>query len=168
LSLAFAEFLIREVILANIKQVLAASELFKGLTDEELDKVAALGRVEVYEKGAPLFVQGATAERFFIIELGRVALKIGISSGAGVNKEITIETIKNGQSCGFSAVKGMPVYALSAKAVEPVRVIAIDGRRFYDLLRENHVMGYIVMSRMASSLSSTLRNVRSTIQIFRR
>ena len=154
--------------MGTIKQALAASELFKGLTDEELDKVAALGRMEVYEKGAPLFVQGATAENFYIVEMGRVALSLTISSGAGANKEITVEPIKNGQSCGFSAVKGMPVYALSAKAVEPVRVISIGGKRLYDLLRENPVMGYRVMSMMASSLSSTLRNVRSTIQIFRR
>lgn len=154
--------------MATVKQALAASELFKGLTDEELDKVAALGRMEVYEKGAPLFVEGAAAENFFIVELGRVALNIGIYSGAGVNKEVTVETIKNGQSCGFSAVKGAPVYALSAKAVEPVRVIAIDGKRLYDVLKENPVMGYRVMSRMVASLSATLRNVRSTIQIFRR
>jgi CRP/FNR family cyclic AMP-dependent transcriptional regulator len=153
---------------ATVKQALAAAELFKGLTDEELDKVAALGRMEVYEKSAPLFVQGATAESFYVVELGRVALSLAISSGAGSSKEITVETIKNGQSCGYSAVKGAPVYALSAKAVEPVRVISIDGKRLYDLLKENPVMGYKVMSRMASSLSSTLRNVRSTIQIFRR
>jgi len=153
---------------ATIKQVLSASELFKGLTDEELDKVAALGRMEVYEKGAPLFVQGATARDFYVVELGRVALNTGISSGAGVNKEISVESIKSGQSCGYSAVKGEPVYALSAKAVEPVRVIAIDGKRLYELLEENPVMGYRVMSRMVASLSATLRNVRSTIQIFRR
>jgi len=153
---------------ATIKQALAASELFKGLSDEELDKVAALGRTEVYEKGTPLFVQGATAEHFYVVELGRVALSLNISSGADANKEITVEPIKSGQSCGYSAVKGMPVYALSAKAVEPVRVIAIDGKRLYDLLKEDPVMGYRVMSRMASALSATLRNVRSTIQIFRR
>lgn len=154
--------------MATIKQALSASEVFKGLTDEELDKVAALGRIEVYEKGTPLFVQGATAENFYVVELGRVALSLTITSGAGANKEITVEPIKSGQSCGYSAVKGAPVYALSAKAVEPVRVIAIDGKRLYDLLKENPVMGYKVMSRMVSSLSATLRNVRSTIQIFRR
>jgi CRP-like cAMP-binding protein len=153
---------------ATIKQALSASEVFKGLTDEELDKVAALGRIEVYEKGTPLFVQGAAAENFYVVELGRVALSLTITSGAGANKEITVEPIKSGQSCGYSAVKGAPVYALSAKAVEPVRVIAIDGKRLYDLLKENPVMGYKVMSRMVSSLSATLRNVRSTIQIFRR
>lgn len=154
--------------MATIKQALSASEVFKGLTDEELDKVAALGRIEVYEKGTPLFVQGAAAENFYVVELGRVALSLTITSGAGANKEITVEPIKSGQSCGYSAVKGAPVYALSAKAVEPVRVIAIDGKRLYDLLKENPVMGYKVMSRMVSSLSATLRNVRSTIQIFRR
>jgi CRP-like cAMP-binding protein len=153
---------------ATVKQSLATSELFKDLTDEDLDKVAALGRMEVYEKGAPLFVEGATAEKCFVVELGRVALNIGIPSVSGINKEVTIETIKNGQSCGYSAVKGAPVYALSARAVEPVRVIAIDGKRLYDVLKENPAMGYIVMSRTASALSSTLKNVRSMIQIFRR
>jgi CRP-like cAMP-binding protein len=151
---------------ATVKQALAASEMFKGLTDEELDKVAALGRMEVYERGAPLFVEGAAAENFFIVELGRVALNIGIPSVSGINKEVTVETIKNGQS--FSAVKGTPVYALSARAVEPVRVIAIDGKHLYDVLKENPVMGYRVMSRMVASLSATLKNVRSMIQIFRR
>ena len=154
--------------MATIKQSLATSELFKDLTDEDLDKVAALGRMEVYEKGAPLFVEGATAEKCFVVELGRVALNIGIPSVSGINKEVTVETIKNGQSCGYSAVKGAPVYALSARAVEPVRVIAIDGKRLYDVLKENPAMGYIVMSRTASALSSTLKNVRSMIQIFRR
>ena len=154
--------------MATIKQSLATSELFKDLTDEDLDKVAALGRMEVYEKGAPLFVEGATAEKCFVVELGRIALNIGIPSVSGINKEVTVETIKNGQSCGYSAVKGAPVYALSARAVEPVRVIAIDGKRLYDVLKENPAMGYIVMSRTASALSSTLKNVRSMIQIFRR
>ena len=154
--------------MATVKQSLATSELFKDLTDEDLDKVAALGRMEVYEKGAPLFVEGATAEKCFVVELGRVALNIGIPSVSGINKEVTVETIKNGQSCGYSAVKGAPVYALSARAVEPVRVIAIDGKRLYDVLKENPAMGYIVMSRTASALSSTLKNVRSMIQIFRR
>jgi CRP-like cAMP-binding protein len=68
---------------ATVKQALAASEMFKGLTDEELDKVAALGRMEVYERGAPLFVEGAAAENFFIVELGRVALNIGIRDKQG-------------------------------------------------------------------------------------
>ena len=154
--------------MATVKQSLATSELFKDLTDEDLDKVAALGRMEVYEKGAPLFVEGATVEKCFVVELGRVALNIGIPSVSGINKEVTIETIKNGQSCGYSAVKGAPVYALSARAVEPVRVIAIDGKRLYDVLKDNPVMGYMVMSRVAASLSSTLKNVRSMIQIFRR
>ena len=154
--------------MATVKQSLATSELFKDLTDEDLDKVAALGQMEVYEKGAPLFVEGATAEKCFVVELGRIALNIGIPSVSGINKEVTIETIKNGQSCGYSAVKGAPVYALSARAVEPVMVIAIDGKRLYDVLKENPVMGYRVMSRIAACLSATLKNVRSMIQIFRR
>ncbi|MEA1958686.1 MAG: cyclic nucleotide-binding domain-containing protein [Chloroflexota bacterium] len=154
--------------MATIKDVLATSELFKGLTEEELGKVETLSRVEIYEKDTPLFVEGATAENFFVVELGRVAMDMTIHQSSDVVKHVTVETIKNGQSCGFSAVKGTPVYTLTARAVEPVRVIAIDGKRLYNVLQENPGMGYRVMSRMASAISARLRNIRTTIQFFNR
>lgn len=154
--------------MASIKEVLATSELFKGLSDEDLNKIAALGRVEIYEKGTPLFVEGAAAEDFFTIELGRIGLEINIPVGANQGKQITTEALKKGQSCGFSAIKGTPMYALTARALEPSRVIAMDGKFLYDILRDNPRLGYRVMSRMTASLSTTLRNVRSTLQVFRR
>jgi signal-transduction protein with cAMP-binding, CBS, and nucleotidyltransferase domain len=52
---------------ATIKETLANSELFKGLTDEELDRVASVSRVEIYEGGAILFTEGSTAEDLYII-----------------------------------------------------------------------------------------------------
>jgi CRP/FNR family cyclic AMP-dependent transcriptional regulator len=154
--------------MATIKEVLATSEIFKGLSDDDLTKIAALGRVEIYERGTPLFVEGATAEDFFVIELGRIGLEINIPGPSGQGKQITTESLKKGQSCGFSAVKGTPMYALTARALEPSRVIAMDGKFLYDILRDNPRVGYRVMSRMTASLSTTLRNVRSTLQVFRR
>lgn len=154
--------------MATIKEVIAASELFKGLTDEEMEKVAALGRVEIYEKDTTIFTEGSTAEDLYIIELGRVAMDMSLSPTPGVGKQATVETMTKGQSCGFSAVKGTPVYSLTARAVEPTRMIAIDGGRLYALLQENPYLGYRVMSRMASSISATLRNVRATLRIFHR
>ena len=154
--------------MASIKEVLATSEIFKGLSDDDLNKIAGLGRVEIYERGTPLFVEGAAAEDFFVIELGRVGLEINIPSPSGQGKQITTESLKKGQSCGFSAVKGTPMYALTGRALEPSRVIAMDGKFLYDILRDNPRVGYRVMSRMTASLSTTLRNVRSTLQVFRR
>ncbi len=151
-----------------IKDVLSTSELFKGLAADELVKIAALGRVEIYERGTLLFSEGATAEDFFVIELGRVALEINIPAVSGTGKQIAVETLKKGQSCGFSAVKGTPVYALNARALEPSRVIAMDGKLLYDILKDNPRTGYRVMSRMATALSSTLRNVRAALQLSHR
>jgi CRP-like cAMP-binding protein len=142
--------------------------MFKGLSDDDLTKIAALGRVEIYERGAPLFVEGAAAEDFFVIELGRVGLEIAIPGAGGQSKQITTESLKKGQSCGFSAVKGTPMYALTGRALEPSRVIAMDGKFLYDVLKGNPRAGYRVMSRMTAALSTTLRNVRSTLQVFHR
>jgi signal-transduction protein with cAMP-binding, CBS, and nucleotidyltransferase domain len=41
-----------------IKEALRSSELFHGLTDEELDKLLPLCREQVYETGAEMFCEG--------------------------------------------------------------------------------------------------------------
>jgi len=152
----------------TVKDIVAASELFNGLTDEELVKIEALACVEIYERGATLFFEGAAADKLFLVDIGRVAMGMAIQQSSGVIKHVTIETIRSGQGCGFSAIKGTPLHTLTARAVEPVRAIAMDGKQLYDVLHDNPAMGYRVMSRMASAISARLRNVRSTIQFFNR
>jgi len=153
---------------ATIKETLASSELFKGLTEEELDRVASVSRVEIYEGGAILFTEGSAAEDLYIIELGKVAMDMSLSGSPGMGKQATVETMTKGGGCGWSALSGTPVYTLTARAIEPVRVIAIDGGRLYNLLKEDPYLGYRIMSRMATAISARLRNIRMTMRLFNR
>jgi CRP-like cAMP-binding protein len=141
---------------ATIKETLASSELFKGLTDEELDRVASVSRVEIYEGGAILFTEGSAA------------MDMSLSGSPGMGKQATVETMTKGQGCGWSALSGTPVYTLTARAIEPVRVIAMDGGRLYNLLKEDPYLGYRIMSRMATAISARLRNIRMTMRLFNR
>ncbi len=154
--------------MATIKETLANSELFKGLTEEELERVASVSRVEIYEGGAILFTEGSTAEDLYIIELGKVAMDMSLSGSPGMGKQATVETMTKGGGCGWSALSGTPVYTLTARAIEPVRVIAIDGTRLYNLLKEDPYLGYRIMSRMATAISARLRNIRMTMRLFNR
>ncbi|MCK4362904.1 MAG: cyclic nucleotide-binding domain-containing protein [Dehalococcoidia bacterium] len=153
---------------AIIKEVLASSELFKGLTDEELEKVAALGRAEVYEKGTTLFTEGSVAKDLYIIQVGKVAMEISLSPTPSMGKQVTVDTLSKGQICGWSAVGGTPAYILTARALEPVRVITIDGGRLYTLLKEDYYLGYRVMARMAEVVHSRLRHIRMNVRVFQR
>jgi CRP/FNR family cyclic AMP-dependent transcriptional regulator len=154
--------------LATIKEVLASSELFKGLTDDELQKVANISRVEIYEKGSTLFTESSTADDLYIIELGKVAMEMGLTGTPGIGKQATVETVTKGGGCGWSALSGTPVYTLTARAIEPVRAIAIDARQLYNILKEDPYLGYRVMSRMATAISARLRNIRMTLRMFHR
>ena len=154
--------------MATIKEVLANSELFRGLTGEELEKVAALARVEVHEMGATLFTEGSAAEDLYIIEIGRVAMDMSLSPTPGVGKQTTVETLTKGQIFGWSAVGGTPVYIMTARAVQPVRLIAINGRRLHSLLDENRNMGYSVIARLVGTITGRLGDIRMTLRIFHR
>lgn len=154
--------------MASIKEVLAISELFKGLSDEELEKVAALGREEIYEAGTVIFTEGSVAEDFYILDEGKVALEMSLTPTPGVGRRVTVDTLTRGQSFGWSAVGGTPVYTMSARCVEPIRVIAIDGKRLHSLLDENPYIGYRVMARLAAMVSSRLKQMRMTLRVFHR
>ena len=154
--------------MASIKQVLAMSELFKGLSDEELEKVAALGREEIYEAGTVIFTEGSVAEDFYILDEGKVALEMSLTPTPGMGRRVAVDTMTKGQSFGWSAIGGTPVYTMSARCIEPIRVIAIDGKRFHSLLDENPYIGYRVMARLAAMVSSRLKHMRMTLRVFHR
>jgi len=153
---------------ATIKEVLASSDLFKGIADEGLKKIAALAQAESYEVGAILFTEGSATRDVYIIKEGRVALDLSLSPTPGVGKQTTVETLSNGQICGWSAVGGTAVYSMTARCTEPVRMIAINGERLRSLLDENPNIGYRVMENMAKIISSRLRNIRMTLRVFHR
>lgn len=154
--------------MATINEVLASSDLFKGIPDEALIKIAALAQVESHEAGAILFTEGSAARDVYIIEEGRVAMDLSLSPTPGVGKQTTVETLSNGQSCGWSAVGGTAVYSMTARCTEPVRVIAINGERLRSLLDENPDIGYRVMESMAKIISSRLRNIRMALRVVHR
>lgn len=154
--------------MATIKETLASSELFKGLTDDELQKVASISRIEIYEKGSVLFTESSTADDLYIIELGKVAMEMTLAGTPGMGKQANVETVTKGGGCGWSALSGTPVYTLTARALEPVRTIAIDGHLLYNILKEDPYLGYRIMSRMATAISARLRNIRMTLRMFHR
>ena len=154
--------------MASIIEVLAVSELFKGLSDEELEKVAALSREEVYGAWTVIFTEGSVAENFYILDEGKVALDMSLTPTPGVGRRVTVDTMNRGQSFGWSAVGGTPVYTMSARCLGPVKVIAIDGKRLQSLLDENPYLGYRVMARLAALISSRLKQMRMTLRVFHR
>ncbi len=149
--------------MASIKEVLASSELFNGLTDEELEKVAALSREETYAAGLSVFDESTTAKELYIVAEGKISMEMRLPVYPGLEQDTLTEIIPPGGSCGWSAVVGSRVYIMTARAVEPVRVIAIDGERLLALFNKNHEIGFKVMECVVQVASSRVRSIKRAL-----
>ena len=160
---ALWQFIRKEVGVASIKEVLARSEPFKGLSDEELEKVAALGREESYAAGLSVVAEGTMAKDLYIVEKGKIAVEMNLSAYPGLVQDKMVEVVPEGQPFGWSAVVGSRVYTMSARCQEPVRVIALDGEHLLSLFIKNPSIGYKVMECLVEVVSSRFRSVRKVL-----
>ncbi len=147
----------------HIKQVLARSQLFEGLTHAELDKITQLCREEVYEAGVTIFEEGEAANELYIVEDGRVVLEMIIRLGPGAGRQGAIGVITKGQVLGWSAITESPSLTMAARCVEKTKVITIDGEELRRLLEEDYHIGYEVMKRLIGVVSSRLNDARKTL-----
>ncbi|MCL4458402.1 MAG: cyclic nucleotide-binding domain-containing protein [Chloroflexi bacterium] len=136
------------------KEILRKTDVFVGLTDEQLESVAAIAQEEVYEPGAIIFSEHDIAKNLYIVEDGRVAVQIPVDK----HRRATIHTVTNGLTFGWSALVEPYRFTASARCVEPSRVITIDGAELGKLFEGDCRMGFIVMSRIAMIISGRLRD----------
>jgi CRP-like cAMP-binding protein len=135
---------------------LRRSELFEGLSDDELAAIARLARSEVYETGARIFTEGGAARNLYIVVEGRVAILIDIGHG----KQTVIDSVCRNGSFGWSAMVPPYLWTGTARAMEQTRVIVIPGRDLRELCRVSCGTCYNIMERLATIISGRLQQTR--------
>jgi len=150
---------------ASLKKALAKFELFMWLTDEELEKVASLSREESFAAGISIMAEGSTATDLYMVEEGQVRVEMSLSVYPGLVQDALVEIIPKGEPFGWSAVIGSRVYTMTARAMEQVKVIAIDGEKLLALFNKNPDIGFKVMEGLVSVVSQRVRSVKKTLLI---
>ena len=148
---------------ASLKKALAKFELFMWLTDDELEKVAALSREENFAAGISIMAEGATATDLYMVEEGQARVEMSLSVYPGMVQDSLVEIIPKGEPFGWSAVIGSRVYTMTARAMEPLKVIAIDGEKLLALFNKNPDIGFKVMEGLVSVVSQRVRSVKKTL-----
>jgi CRP-like cAMP-binding protein len=116
---------------AKIIALLKNIYIFHGLDDEQIARVASLFNVTDLKKGERLYKEGALGDRFFIIQEGEVAIERTLDNG---EKETT--TLLPGDFFGEDALLFEQPRQATVKATEPTRLLFLDSKNFYQLLRE--------------------------------
>lgn len=151
--------------MATIKEMLDASDIFKGLSDEWLIQVGSLARLEDFEENAYLFVEGGEPRDMYIIQDGKVNMDVSLSPTPALGYQVTVDTLSKGQTCGWSSALGSHVYTMTAKCTEPVKVIAINGSQLRHFMDENPEVGFKVMNNMAHVVVGRLRNMKMRLPL---
>ncbi len=145
-------------------QLLRRFELFSGLSEEELARLAALGREEVHEPGAVLFREGDPARDFFLVLAGEVALEMGVQLWPGAPKrQLEVEAVLSGGTFGWSALIPPRIRTLSARCRGETRLIALPGEELRRLLDSELKIGHKFWGRLAELIAFRLRETRAKL-----
>lgn len=140
----------------TIDDLLSRHPFFAGLTSEYLALIAGCGRNVHFNAGTYLAREGETADRFFAIRGGSVAIETYVPSRGAV----TLQTLGEGEILGWSWLFPPYLWQFDARAMQEVRATAFDGACLRTKCDADPVLGYDLMKRLARLVSSRLEAAR--------
>ncbi len=122
---------------------------FQVVSERMLQKIAALGRTDVCEKGAVLYDVGDKTNDIFIIVAGTVEHALE----PGVNARRPVQVLGPGDVFGWAALLAQSSHRLArAVCLERTEIIRIDGDALLRILESDPEAGDVVMSRFATMI----------------
>ena len=113
--------------------VIAKISLFRRVTPEDRERIAAVSFERTYERGEEVFAEGDPSEFFFVVISGRV--KVYKHGPAG--NDIILEMFGPGGPLGAVAAYESRPYPASARAIEPSSCLLIPRQAFFSLLEQH-------------------------------
>ena len=140
----------------SLKRILGKHPLFKGMEDEHLVLLVGCASNVRFTAARPIFREGEAADQFYLIREGKIALDI-FSPPRG---SLVLQTLGEGDVLGWSWLFPPYRWKFTARVVEPVRAIAMDGRCLRGKAEEDHDLGYELLKRFARIIQDRLQATR--------
>jgi CRP/FNR family transcriptional regulator len=114
----------------DLEDVLRQTTIFRRLSVDDRQRLAAVARLQTYEKGALLFSEGDGSDELYIVVTGRV--KVFKTTARGT--DVILEIFGPGDPVGAVAVYESRRYPASAMTLEPTTCVLIPRQAFFSLL----------------------------------
>jgi len=118
---------------AHVEELLRLTTIFRRLSLEDRQRLAAVASERRFDKGDQLFSEGDPSEALYTVVSGRVKVFKTTARGA----DVILEIFGPGDPVGAVAVYESRPYPASAVALEPTTCLLIPRQAFFTLL-ENH------------------------------
>lgn len=143
--------------------VLKGFDLFKGLHDNDLSKIAELCHVHTLQEGDHIFKEGTRATDIHLCHSGKVDVTIWIREPW--NKNVIVHRVEPGELFGWSALVAPHTYTASAECVEPGEEIRVNGHALLAMLDEHPAVGYRIMTNLDTEISARLMQTRQKLSM---
>jgi len=129
--------------------------LFKGLNESELTQIGNLCFRQTYDNQSIVFDPDTPAPEIFLMEGNNDAVQIEIPI-LGQEDRVVIHTLSKGEAFGWAALSPEHLRTATARCLEKVNLICINGQKLMGLLEADNHLGYIFMRNLAHVINSRL------------
>lgn len=144
---------------AKLEAKVAAHPFLIGLSDHFVQLLADCAMFTHFEPGQVIFRAGETANRFYLIESGRVTLDSGEEPGPPV----IIDTIGARDLLGWSWIFPPYIWHFTARAIEPTAAIFFYGTILREYCEKEPALGYELFKRMSEIMMKRLQGARAQL-----
>jgi CRP-like cAMP-binding protein len=131
---------------------LANTNIFKGVHERTLKRIAAIARRHVVDEGDVLYEMGDPVHDLYVVTSGRLRFTMG--GGSRIEGDGSI--IQPGDLLGWAAlVADLPRRIASVVSLERSELLQIEGRALLGIFDEDPHAGYLVMQRLAKMITES-------------
>jgi CRP/FNR family transcriptional regulator, cyclic AMP receptor protein len=142
--------------LATAYDALRAQPLLDGLSDWQLERLAAHGHRSMFHAGCRIFHEGDPAERLWLIVAGQVVVDTRIAEDG----QAVVDTLGPGAMLGWSWLLPPHRWHFGAVAVETTQTIELDGSSVRELCHNDPLLGYQLALAVVRVVTDRLQATR--------
>jgi len=143
----------------SLESVIVSHPFFEGMKPEHLEVIADCATEATFASNQILFREREPANKFYLIQHGRVALEAHEPAGGTV----LVQDVGAGDVLGWSWLFPPFVWHFQARALEPTETIVLDGAHLLVAAERNGNWGYELMKRVAQVLIHRLQATREQL-----
>jgi len=145
-----------EAIVENLARVISEHPFCKGLEPHHLNLLTGCASNILFEKGHHLFREGGEANQFYLIREGTISLEVFSPQ----HPSLAVETVEAGEVLGWSWLVPPYRWRFGARAVEPVRAVALNGKCLRAKCEKDTHLGYELLRRTVEIMGQRLEATR--------
>jgi CRP/FNR family cyclic AMP-dependent transcriptional regulator len=145
---------------AEVEAQVAAHPFFIGMSAHYIRLLSDCAMATRFEKDQVIFHAGETANRFYLIESGKVVLESRADAGGA---PVIIDTIGAGDLLGWSWIFPPYIWHFTARAVEPTSSIFFYGTILRAYCDKDSTLGYELFKRMSEVMMRRLQRARGEL-----